>query len=467
MVRKGKLSNDYIDFQSGFAGIATNIDPLALPDGLLPEATNITFSSEGEIHSVKQPLQVGNTLPAAIVGIYMWKKDNSTSVLIAQAGNTLYKLVGTTWTSFKTFTTTERASFASGFFDILYIMHHTDGFFSYNGTTVTQVLEAPKSKYLLLWTAYLFAGGDLSENKQTEPTDTTYAPFRVRWSGIVDNAFNGWYAADEETGIETVNNFIDMRTSDNSNITGLGVWNRRIIVSTQDSIEEIVGSKPSLFQTNTIYKGHLTCVDNTFAYYDYVYYLSPEGLCVMGNEAIVIGDIYKKYWKSSGTYYSLAEYNGGIWGNQDDDIMRYNTLTKTFEHYNITGASYLYSSSDTLYLGDKSGKVWKWEGGTGYLTWNFKTKEMSFNHIQHYKRPVQLTITYEKTSAPSVVTVKGIYDGTIKDIGTFDCHDGEYTNFWISEPLFRRAQFQFSGSGEVNIKTIQFNAKVRSVGYVT
>ena len=180
---KNKISNSYLNRESLFKGLLTNIEPENLPDGFVPEVKNLSFDIQGKLNSVKAPLQIGS-LTNPIKTIFMWKKDNNTNLLIVQAGNTLYKYDGTTWTSFKTFSNAEPASFSGGFFDTLYIMHHTDGFFSYNGTTVTAMQDAPKAKYLFLWTAYLFAGGDLSENKQSTPTDTTYAPFRVRWSPI-------------------------------------------------------------------------------------------------------------------------------------------------------------------------------------------------------------------------------------------------------------------------------------------
>ena len=461
---KNKISNSYLNRESLFKGLLTNIEPENLPDGFVPEVKNLSFDIQGKLNAVKAPLQIGS-LTNPIKTIFMWKKDNNTNLLIVQAGNTLYKYDGTTWTSFKTFTTAEPAAFSGGFFDTLYIMHHTDGFFSYNGTTVTAMQDAPKAKYLFLWTAYLFAGGDLSENKQTPPQDTTYAPFRVRWSPIVDNSFNGWYQAYEYGG-ETVNNFIDFRTPENSNITGIGVWNRRIVVFTENSIEELYGYKPEAFQVNTIYKGHLTCLMNSIAYYDYVYYISPDGLCIMGKDAIKVGDAYKKYWKTTGTYYSLAQYNGNIYGNQDSDIFLYSTQKRTWEHYYFANTSYLYSSSDTLYLGTTDGKVYKWEKGSTYLPWEVKTKVINYGRSDRYKRPVQLTILHDKATTSSTVTVTGIFDDTSKSIGTFDPSTAEYHTFWISEPLFRKVQIKLSGTGEIGIKAIDLISKIRVTGYV-
>ena len=187
----------------------------------------------------------------------------------------------------------------------------------------------------------------------------------------------------------------------------------------------------------------------------------------MNRDAIKIGDVYKEYWNSTGTYYSLTEYQGNIIGNQDDDIMIYNTFKKTFEHYDFTNTSYLYSSSDTLYLGTSDGKVYSWGNGSTYMSWSWKTKIMTFGREDKYKRPVQLTIIHDQTSATSNVTVKGYFDdGVAKTIGTMDLSEGTYHNFFISDPLFKKFQLELSGSTEANIQEIDFTCKIRGVGYV-
>jgi len=89
---------------------------------------------------------------------------------------------------------------------------------------------------------------------------------------------------------------------------------------------------------------------NSIAYYDYVYYISPDGLCIMGKDAIKIGDAYKKYWNSSGTYYSLAQYNGNIYGNQDSDIFLYSTQKKDFGNTIILPTLLTYTLLPILYI---------------------------------------------------------------------------------------------------------------------
>lgn len=469
MLIKGKLKNSVIERMVGFKGIATDIDPVLLPEGFLSEMENLTVTNQTTLSSIPTPLLFGfpsGLTSDPIISIFNWKRDVvGTSLLMVQAGTKLYSYDGITFTLRKTFTTTEKVAFSGGFFDKLYIMHHTDGFFSFDGTNFTSVNEAPRSKYLLLWQTYLFGGGDLYENKKTIPTDYTYAPFRVRWSGVVTDKFESWYESEVNPAGETVNNFIDMRTPESSNITGLAVWNRRIIVITEDSIEEIVGSSPSNFVVNTIYRGRLTAIDGNVDYYDFVYYVSPEGLCILASKDILISKAYKKYWKAA-NYYGIGVYDGRVYFMDDADIGEFNTQSKFFEHYNYPLTSALYSSKDDLYLGTSDGKVYKWGKGTTYLPWSVKTKKIHYGSLKKYKRPVILSVIHSLSTVSSMVTVKLILDGMVEVVGTFDASLKTTDEFILSYPVFQIAQIELSGTGEIEIIGIELLSKIRGVGYV-
>jgi len=469
MLIRGKLKNSIIEQILGFKGIATDIDPILLPDGFLSEMENLTVTNQATLSSILAPLLIGfpsGLTTDPIISIFKWKRDVAgTSLLMVQAGAKLYSYNGTTFTLIKTFTTTDRASFSGGFFDKLYIMHWKDGFFSFDGTNFTTVSEAPRSKYLLLWQTYLFGGGDLYENKTTAPTDYTYAPFRVRWSGIIDDKFESWYESGTNPAGETVNNFIDMRTPESSNITGMGVWNRRIIIFTEDSIEEIVGSSPSNFIVNTIYRGRLTTINNNVGYYDFVYYVSPEGLCILASQDILISKAYQKYWKTA-PYYGIGIYDGKVYFMNGEDLGMFNTQTKFFEHYKYPLTSALYSSKDDLYLGTSDGKIYEWKGETTYLPWSLKTKKIHYGSLKKYKRPVLLSITHNLSAASSTVTVKLILDGVSNTVGTFDASLKTIDEFILSYDVFKVAQVELSGTGEVEIIGIELMSKIRGVGYV-
>ena len=462
MIQRGRLHNSFVDKLIGWKGVQTDIDPALLPEGFLADAKNITFTNQATISSIPQPLLV-HTFAAPIISIFTWKRDVSgTNWVMIQAGNKLYRYDGSTFTLVHTFTTPEKLAFSGGFFDTLYIMHHTDGLFTYNGTAMTAMQEAPRSKYLLLWQTYLFASGDLYENKKTNPPDYTYAPQRVRWSGIVDNAFNSWYTA-STNGTETVNNFIDMRSEDASNITGMAIWNRRIIIFQESRIQEIVGQTPSNFITNTIYVGRLTAIDNQVDYYDYVYYLSPEGLCILASQDVLISKALQKYWHHA-NYYNLAVYDAKVYYSNDNDIGVFNTQTKTFEHYYYPHTSTLYSDKNTLWLGTSDGKLYKWGQGTGVLDWYFTTRTIHYGDIEHYKRPIMLRIFHKPT--PATINVNLILDGTTYNVGTLDMSRGQSDEFILSYPLFQQAQIQISGNEPVEITGIELISKIRGVGKI-
>lgn len=470
MLIKGKLKNSVIERMMGFKGIATDIDANLLPEGFLNEMTNLTVTNQATLSSILAPLLVGfpsGLVTDPIVTIFNWKRDVAgTNLLMVQAGKKLYSYNGANFTLRKEFTTTEKAMFSGGFFDKLYIMHHTDGFFSFDGTNApVAVPEAPRSKYLLLWQTYLFGSGDLYENKTTVPTDYTYAPQRVRWSGIVTNKFESWYNSEVNPAGETVNNFIDMRSEDSSNILGMAVWNRRIIIFQEDGIQEIVGQSPSNFIVNTIYRGRLTTIDNNVDYYDFVYYVSPEGLCILAAQDILVSKAYKAYWKAA-TYYGIGVYDAKVYFMNGEDLGMFNTQTKFFEHYNYPLSSTLYSSKDSLYLGTSDGKIYKWGAGTTYLPWSVKTKNIHYGSLDRYKRPVILKIIHNKSATTSTVTVKLWLDGAVKVVGTFDASLQTVDEFILSYPLFQTAQIELSGTGKIEIIGMELISKIRGEGYI-
>ncbi len=452
MIVRGKWNDSLIDRTFGFQGIMTNVDPAFLPDGFVPESTNLHFEN-GLASTINKDSTIG-TLGAPIEMMFMWNRDNGENILFAQAGNILYKLEGGTWSSVHSFSNSEACSISGGFFDSVYIIH-PDGFFKYNNTTVTQISSAPKAKYLLLWQTYLFAGGSLVES------DGTVAPFRVRWSPFADASLNDWYSGD------AVQNFVDFRTTENSNINGLGVWNRRIIVFTKDSIEELAGSKPSQFIVNTIYKGKLTAINNrAIAYYDYVYYLSEDGLCIMAKDAVTIGDIYKKYWNNNASSYSLAENKGVLYGNSGDDILVYNTLSKMYEHYFIQGANTIYSANEKIYIGKTDGTIVILGEGSGSKEWTITTKEIDYKNPALWKRTMGIDIVYDDGDIGSSVDVTAIYDGNSVFVGSFTVDSNGYVHLPLSHGLFKKMQIKLSGNSAFKLKLIEVTSKVKRKGGV-
>src|SRR6266498_3837304 len=105
-----------------------------------------------------------------VSNVFYWQTGQN---LIVQCNGRLYK--DTSTADFKTFTTSARCGFAD-FAGKLCIIHPIDGFFTYDGTTVTSIATGPRGSTLAVWQNKLWAAGD--------PTNKT----RVTFSAAGDPA---------------------------------------------------------------------------------------------------------------------------------------------------------------------------------------------------------------------------------------------------------------------------------------
>src|SRR6266498_622610 len=128
-----------------------------------------------------------------VSNVFYWQTGQNLIVQCSRAtvNSRLYK--DTNISEFKTFTTDDRCAFAD-FAGKLCIVHPIDGFFTYDGTTVTAIATGPRGSTLAVWQNKLWSAGD--------PTNKS----RVTFSAAGDPAT--WNASV----------YIDVREKDNAQV---------------------------------------------------------------------------------------------------------------------------------------------------------------------------------------------------------------------------------------------------------
>jgi hypothetical protein len=450
MITKDKTRGTIHLTQFGFKGIRGDIEDELLPDGYLADIKNLTIEKQtGVLQSIAQPTLLGQIASAPVKQIFLWQKDDSTSLLLAQAGDTLYYYNGG-WTSINTFSTNETVSMISGMMDKMYVLHPTDGLYSYDGTSFTSITTAPKGKYMELWYNRLFIAGGMN--------DGSYVPYRVRWSAINDPTTWG------------ANDFIDFRTPENSQITGIKAYKQVLYVSTASSVHVVNVN----FSNYKVYSGKVTPVDNQIAILNGFYYVSSDGVYALQN-----GDIPAKLSMAFDKYFSpnppqsITAFDGKIYYLSNNNIMVYDVQTGVFTRLVYDSMNVLYSA-DHLYMGTSDGYVYELDVPTaGYLQWSVKTPVHNFNRPDLMKSPREMIIYWHSDETSSFdVNAYFDYASTPKLLTTIEYTPGgavwgsfvwgeadwtaadtsiKKTNFFVNQGLVRTMQVEITGSNQVNI----------------
>ena len=385
-IRKGVRPNEYILTERGFSGIRGDIEDELLPFGMVADIKNLEVErSTGLLQSVAQPTSLGQVASGEVKSIFLWEKDDGTKTLFAQVGKDLYSY-SASWSLVHSFSDDTPLSYVSGMLDTMYIMHLTDGLYSYDGTTMTSISGAPKGRYITLWYNRLFVGGDLN--------DGVYVPQRVRWSNL--NDFTTWDA----------NDFIDFRTPENSKITGFKPYKQALYVSTNSSINAINLN----FNNYELYSGDIAPKDNLIALLNGFYFVSEHGLYALtdSDTPVKIGEPFKKYWSSADPQ-SLVAFGDKLYYLAKDNILVYDTATQTYTRLVYGNESILYSA-DHLYLGTTDGYVYELDvPSSGYLEWSFKTRVHDFGFPSNKKRPLEVLV-YWKTNSTSSFNLNADFD---------------------------------------------------------
>ncbi len=259
-------------------------DLYALHPDQLTLAINVIRSKNGLLRTRPGRVKI-NSSPVAppsgdavIRSMYELRRSDGTQQICMNAGNTFYKLVGSTWTSVGTFATANLRRSYTQFKEVLLGVDGTNDMMKYDGTTLSTVAAAPKGKAMAshrnrVWilkdkVLHYSANGD--ETDWTTPSNAGSVPVPI--------------------------------SKGQGNSALISLWDR-LIVFGNEQVFQLSGTGPSDFVMTPINmtNGHTLSPQGVLAAGNDVYYADGKGvhaLSVTENQAL-LGDVSYNYVSGS------------------------------------------------------------------------------------------------------------------------------------------------------------------------
>ena len=178
------VMHEAFDFNGGLnthaAGFFIDQESLyALRKNQFTLGTNLIRAKNGLLQTRPGRVKVNNTPvtppagDATIRSMYELRRSDGTDRICMNAGNTFYRLNGSTWTSVGTFVTANLRRSYCQFKEVLLGVDGTNDMMKYDGTTLSAIAAAPKGKAMAAFRdrVWIINGKTLSYSTQGDETD--------------------------------------------------------------------------------------------------------------------------------------------------------------------------------------------------------------------------------------------------------------------------------------------------------
>lgn len=492
--------NTYQETHLGFKGIIAGVADELIPDGYVPDMENMKITVEGIAEAIQTPEYIAPpTGETDLKNLFMWYKDDGSTVSLAQYGAKLYKWSGTAWSEIQksggnAFASTKKCSFAAGMADKVYIAQEDTQVMSYDGTTLTTLPNGPKGRYITLWKNRLFVGYiksfyGQSSSSTTSGTETTSVSggalqSAVLWSNInLAEVLNITDASHYDNGWSTLS-LLELRTPENSECTGLLPAGENLVMFTKSGTFTFSGYSESNFSSFDYYHGANTPRNNAVVTAGGVYYISDDGFFQFSKEPKVISEAIKPMIDTASTSLSCAYFDGRLWFSTGYTLVALNTASGSWEKYQFGKYKYgstdvgqqnlVYATPDHLYVGTTLGYIIEVDipstTAPGYRPWYLKTPVLNqgittaqkrYKSVYIYARNTvdPLTAAYSidyggdimiiPTIVGSMVAGSGVWGTMLWGTGTWSAGDEHMTIYkrYMVCPLARTVRFNFYGTG--------------------
>lgn len=252
----------------------------------MSELMNMRFDEGGVLRKRGGIKTIGDTLTAA-KGLGVLSTE-SVNYPVTIDGTGLKYFNGSSWQSATgaTFTTGKDTTFTQ-VRDVLYVWNGTDGGTEWDGTGtgVSRPGTMPKAKFAIFYRDYHIAAGVEGQPNRIFISDVDDgSAFTVASAPPTLNNSTEVPGATVFSG--TAANFVDIRKNDGDEITGLAIFKDILIIFKRSSIFQLTFDEngdpiitPITNATGCVSHKSIDSVEND------VYFLSPDGLRVLGNEA--------------------------------------------------------------------------------------------------------------------------------------------------------------------------------------
>jgi len=229
------MANDKLTLRiTDFAGINERDEATAIEDNQAIVAQN-GYVDRGTFRKRKGYITVGDDVGNdKILGLHGYYKVDGTKELLMAAGSTIYKLVGSTWTSIKTGLTADTPMYFETAANVVYMSNGVDNVQVYDGSSVTENTVIPKGTILTYYKNMLIVAGIT-----TEPARLYYS-----FKGVETTLETGVPTVD----FDVVNDYIDVNANDGEAIVAIKPLFDQLVIFKERSVWSLLGSNPANFQ---------------------------------------------------------------------------------------------------------------------------------------------------------------------------------------------------------------------------
>jgi hypothetical protein len=277
-------------------GLNNLVSPSLIDDREFADIMNCEYDEGGVIRKRAGYTTVGDALSSAR-GLGFYVTESIRQLLTVDSG-TLKKYSGTTWSTCTgaTFTAATDTAFTQARLKI-FIWNGTDGGAYYDGSTVTRPGTMPKASFSVYYQGYHIAAGVVGQpnrlyvSNASDATDFTVATGGTQpqpdSTNDAENGITNVPGATVFAGTPSVAEarVFDIRKNDGDKITGLAIFQDVLIIFKERSIFQLTFDSsglgtvtPITYATGCVSHNSIKNVEND------VYFLSREGIRVLGNE---------------------------------------------------------------------------------------------------------------------------------------------------------------------------------------
>jgi len=207
-----------------FAGLNERDEITAMEDNEARVAKNV-YVDKGTLRKRNGYTTVGDDVGNnRILGLHGYYKTDGTKELLMATGSTVYKLVGSTWTSIKTGLTADTPMYFETANNQVYMTNGVDTVQRYDGNSVVDDTAVPKGTIIKYYKNKLFIAG------------VSGSPARLYFS-----------AEGDASTFDTVNDIRDVNANDGESIVGLESLFNQLVIFKERSVWSLEGDTDDNF----------------------------------------------------------------------------------------------------------------------------------------------------------------------------------------------------------------------------
>lgn len=328
-------------FISDFTGgLNTRVDSLLISNNQTPDCKNIVLDENYTLQN-KSGSSLIYTLPCSgsVLSTFEFKQSNGITSYIVQIGSNIYSSEDKlSWTLLVNGQSTEYPCSYLNSGNNLWITNGIDYVKTWNGVTVSTLTFVPKGKYIVSNKNVIFISGCISQDNLVYFSDLYYEPTNSSaWAG---------------------SNSLNINGNDGDNITGLSIYNDKLVIFKKKYIYVLYGTTIDDFDLKQ--KSNVVgCIDSRTikVYKNLLLFLSLEGLYSFDGATLNL--ISEKVYNDlkNTNYFEGALNKWNLSNSLDFDKGTYSQTSSTGNYISLQTEQHIWDNETNFNLGTYSNTI--------------------------------------------------------------------------------------------------------------